>query len=138
MADIVYHMSKRVLTPYRKKYLNFRISELRREVKLKCVEYKGGKCERCGYDKCPAAMVFHHPDPTQKDFGISENGFSRSFEKCKPELDKCVLLCQNCHSEVHHQENEKAREQKRLEIESEKRQYTFNPSPMVEQQAVNL
>ena len=124
--DIYYHMGKRILTPFRKKYLNFRISELRREVKLKCIEYKGGKCEKCGYDKCPAAMVFHHTDPNKKDFGISSNGVSRSFEKCKPEIEKCILLCANCHAEIHHAESEVQRKIKRQEIEEEKRSYNKN------------
>jgi hypothetical protein len=121
--DIYYHVNKRILTPFRKKYLNFKISEHRRKVKLQCIEYKGGKCKRCGYDKCPAALEFHHLDPTQKDFGISTNGNSRSFEKCKIELDKCMLVCSNCHAEIHHEEFEKAREIKRQEIEEEKRSY---------------
>ena len=38
---------------------------------------------------------FHHRDPSQKDFSISKN--AKSFEKCKQELDKCDLLCANCH-----------------------------------------
>ena len=92
-------MGKRILTEYRKKYLNFRISELRREVKLKCIEYKGGACEKCGYNKCPGALQFHHLDANEKDFGISGGGHSRSFEKCKPELDKCIMVCANCHAE---------------------------------------
>lgn len=114
-------MGKRKLTPFRKKYLNFQISEQRRKVKLQCIEYKGGACTKCGYNKCPAAMVFHHPDPNEKDFGISSNGVSRSFEKCKPELDKCVLLCVTCHAEIHYEEDQKVVELKRQEIESEKR-----------------
>jgi hypothetical protein len=118
-------MSKRILTPFRKKYLNFQISEQRRKVKLQCVAYKGGKCQKCGYNKCPAAMIFHHPDPNQKDFGISSNGVSRSFEKCKPEIEKCILLCSNCHAETHHEETEKAREIKRQEIEEEKRKGNY-------------
>lgn len=115
-------MSKRKLTEFRRKYLRFRTSEKRREVKLQCILYKGGKCENCGYDKCPAALVFHHLDSNQKDFGISSNGVSRSFDKCKSELDKCILLCQNCHCELHHQEFEKERLLKLEEINSEKRQ----------------
>ena len=50
-------------------------------------------------NKSIRALQFHHLDPTQKDFGIS--GTTKSFEKLKPELDKCVLLCANCHGEVH-------------------------------------
>lgn len=67
--------------------------------KTKAIEYKGGKCIVCGYNKSIRALQFHHLDPTQKDFGIS--GTTKSFEKLKPELDKCVLLCANCHGEVH-------------------------------------
>lgn len=69
-----------------------------RKTKLKAIEYKGGKCIVCGYNKSIRALQFHHLDPTQKDFGIS--GTTKSFEKLKPELDKCVLLCANCHGEV--------------------------------------
>ena len=69
------------------------------KTKAKAIEYKGGKCIVCGYNKTPRALHFHHLDPSQKDFGIS--GSTKSFEKLKPELDKCVLLCANCHSEVH-------------------------------------
>lgn len=69
------------------------------KTKLKAVEYKGGKCIVCGYNKSIRALQFHHLDPSQKNFGIS--GTTKSFEKLKPELDKCVLLCSNCHAEVH-------------------------------------
>ena len=73
----------------------------RRRVKLTAVDYLGGKCCICGYDKCVDALEFHHKDPTQKDFGISTNGACRSWNKIKQELDKCILLCANCHREVH-------------------------------------
>lgn len=70
-----------------------------RKTKLKAIEYKGGKCLICGYNKSVRALQFHHINPKEKDFGIS--GTTKSFEKLKPELDKCVLLCANCHAEVH-------------------------------------
>ncbi|TMF66513.1 MAG: hypothetical protein E6I20_03900 [Chloroflexi bacterium] len=44
---------------------------------------------------------FHHLDSTTKNFGISEDGIARSWEKTEQELQKCVLLCANCHREVH-------------------------------------
>lgn len=72
-----------------------------RELKQKAIEYKGGKCNHCGYDKCPAALEFHHIDPTTKDFTLSHKHL-RSFESVKPELDKCLLLCSNCHKELHY------------------------------------
>ena len=73
----------------------------RKTVKIKAVEYKGGCCQKCGYDKCISALEFHHLDPNQKDFHISKSGHSRSWERVKNELDKCVLLCSNCHKETH-------------------------------------
>ena len=65
------------------------------------VEYKGGRCQVCGYDRCIEALEFHHLDPTQKDFGISHKGYTRSWEKVKEEVEKCILLCANCHREFH-------------------------------------
>lgn len=73
----------------------------RKRLKLKSVEYKGGSCEICGYNKCIEALEFHHRDPKEKDFAISTDGNTRSWEKIKKELDKCFLLCSNCHREVH-------------------------------------
>jgi len=119
-------MGKRILTPFRRKYLGFKISEQRRKVKLQCIEYKGGRCSVCGYDKCPAALEFHHMDPLKKDFGISSNGASRSFEKCKSEIDKCILVCSNCHAEIHHEQTELVREIKRKEIEDGKRKGNYS------------
>jgi hypothetical protein len=72
--------------------------------KQDAVDYKGGKCEKCGYDKCLAAMEFHHRCSTQKD---SKWGAIRKWpiEKLKKELDKCDLLCCRCHREIHHEED---------------------------------
>jgi hypothetical protein len=72
----------------------------RRNIKAKAVEYKGGKCQKCGYKKCVGALDFHHIDPNQKDFTISNN--SGKWENLKKELDKCELLCKNCHAELHY------------------------------------
>lgn len=76
-----------------------------RNLKQKCVDYKGGCCEVCGYKKCLRSLVFHHKNPLEKDFAIGESrpGFKkvRNFEEIKSELDKCQLLCGNCHNEIH-------------------------------------
>ena len=78
-------------------------AERRREVKIKAIEYKGGKCIKCGYNKCPGALDFHHLDPNEKD--PSYNLFKTIFNnRLKKELDKCVLLCSNCHRELHYEE----------------------------------
>lgn len=71
------------------------------KVKLRCVEYKGGKCERCGYDKCNEALEFHHLDQAEKDFGIS-GSHCRKWSDIEKELDKCIMLCSNCHRELEH------------------------------------
>jgi len=71
----------------------------RKRTKKKLIEYKGGKCESCGYNKCDSALQFHHKDPTEKDFSIS--GKSLSFDRLKEEVDKCMLVCSNCHAEIH-------------------------------------
>jgi 5-methylcytosine-specific restriction endonuclease McrA len=69
-------------------------------IKTKAVEYKGSKCQVCGYSKYTGALEFHHLDPKEKDFAISSSKVGK-WDKIKAELDKCVLLCSNCHREVH-------------------------------------
>lgn len=73
----------------------------RQRAKIKLVEYKGGECERCGYKKCIDALDFHHRDPNEKDFTIG--GKSWSFDRLKNEADKCILVCANCHREIHYE-----------------------------------
>lgn len=69
--------------------------------KLKAIAYKGGKCQRCGYDKCVAALDFHHRDPSEKEFQWVRLRRLR-WDRVLAELDKCDLLCANCHREVHY------------------------------------
>ena len=73
----------------------------RDKVKDMSIEYKGGKCQVCGYDKCKGALEFHHLDPKEKDFGISSKGYTRAWDAIKQELDKCIMVCANCHREIH-------------------------------------
>lgn len=79
---------------------NEMVTNHRRRMKLRALEYKGNKCQDCGYDRCKDALHFHHPD-NNKEFGISASGVTRSWERMKVELDKCVLICANCHAERH-------------------------------------
>lgn len=74
----------------------------RHKVKEELVKYKGGKCEVCGYDKCLGALDFHHLDPTQKDFAISDSNIYKNLNKLKEEVDKCILVCANCRRELHY------------------------------------
>ncbi len=61
----------------------------------------GGSCEACGRKDHPAIFEFHHRDSKAKDFGLSESGIPHSWSKTVTELAKCVMLCANCHREVH-------------------------------------
>ena len=72
----------------------------RRAIKNALIKYGGGKCQKCGYNACQRALEFHHLDPTQKDFGISKT-LTKSISDLKSEVDKCILLCSNCHAEEH-------------------------------------
>lgn len=69
-------------------------------LKEKAIEYLGGKCIDCGYNKCIQALEFDHKNPKEKEFAISGN-HCLSWETIKLELDKCVLRCANCHRERH-------------------------------------
>lgn len=84
----------------RREYLIKAVIKRRKALRQKAIEYKGGKCNTCGYNKCTGALEFHHP--RKKNFGISE-GNTRSWVRMKPELDKCLLVCANCHREIHSQ-----------------------------------
>jgi hypothetical protein len=70
-------------------------------MKLWALEYKGNKCEKCGYNKDISALEFHHLDPSQKDFNISSRNLSSDWNVIKTEVDKCIVVCANCHREIH-------------------------------------
>lgn len=88
-------------TEERNKQMVVAVSNRRRKIKEELVAYKGGSCERCGYDRYIGALEFHHKDPSEKDFALAKKGATRSIEILKKEVDKCNLLCANCHREVH-------------------------------------
>lgn len=79
------------------------VVDARRKLKARAIEYKGGKCERCGYNRCHEALEFHHRDPAAKSFSIS-TGIYRRWDTLRRELDKCMMICANCHREEHHRE----------------------------------
>lgn len=86
---------------YCKKCTSDQTLERMRSFKIKMVEYKGNSCSMCGYDKYIGALEFHHLDPSEKDFNISHLKSYRFNEVVKKELDKCILVCSNCHREIH-------------------------------------
>lgn len=79
------------------------ITCLRRAIKKQLVKYKGGKCSICGYDKSLNALQFHHLESSDKDFTLSAayNNGHFDMDKLYKEVDKCILVCANCHAELH-------------------------------------
>lgn len=84
------------------------VSKLK-QMKKMCLEYKGHFCTNCNYSRNQAALEFHHLDPNEKEFEISnfkktsilKTGMTKEL---KEELDKCIVLCSNCHRELHSEE----------------------------------
>lgn len=85
----------------RRKYLIQAVAKRRKKIREMAIDYLGGKCIFCGYDRCSAALDFHHIDESLKKFGLSQDGLTRSWEKTERELQKCILVCANCHREIH-------------------------------------
>jgi 5-methylcytosine-specific restriction endonuclease McrA len=78
--------------------------DLNSSTKDKCIEYKGGQCSACGYKKYSGSLDFHHLDKHTKEMNIAYL-MRKSWDKIQPELDKCILLCSNCHREEHARQN---------------------------------
>lgn len=73
---------------------------LRRSMKLQAIKLLGGKCCKCGYDKCVDALEFHHENQDDKEFKLG-SGNTMSWKDYKSEAMKCILVCSNCHKEIH-------------------------------------
>jgi len=75
-----------------------RVTLQRFRYKLALINYKGGKCEECSITDM-YLLDFHHIDPKEKEFSISKG--IKSWDKSKKEVEKCKLLCANCHRKYH-------------------------------------
>ena len=100
VQEFYFNKTKNLYGQFCKKCHNDYSMSRQKNVKKQAVEYKGNKCQICLYDKCINALEFHHRDPSEKEFTIAELKNS-SFNKLKNELDKCLLVCSNCHREIH-------------------------------------
>ena len=83
-----------------------RINKQRREERKKRTKFIDDYklehgCAICGYNKCAAALDFHHVDGDDKSFRIARGVGSNSMEKVKEEMAKCIVICANCHRELH-------------------------------------
>lgn len=73
--------------------------------KERALKYKGCKCQICGYDECTEALEFHHLNPQQKQMNFNTAIMGKyKWDTIKQELDKCILVCSNCHRELHYHE----------------------------------
>jgi ribosomal protein L40E len=82
-------------------YKNQQYSESHRvKTKERIIYVMGDSCQICGYNKCKSALELHHLNPLSKDFAISGN-VNLSWDNIIKELPKCILICANCHREVH-------------------------------------
>lgn len=77
-------------------------NEKRKKIKLELINVKGGKCEGCGYSRCVAALEFHH-NGKNKDDNLAHMIKNGSKQKALKEIKRCILLCANCHREVHNE-----------------------------------
>ena len=100
IKKIVERKNKKLSEGERKEYNYNHVKSFRKKNKLRAVNKMGGKCNICGYNKCLTALEFHHLDPTKKDFTPSKN-MNMSWDKIEKELEKCILVCSNCHREIH-------------------------------------
>ena len=90
---------RRNTTQYAEKFWRYQSRE-RADRKIKLVELLGGRCSACGYDRCVAALEFHHRDPSVKSFELSKANLLRRWEIVLTEAAKCDLLCANCHRDL--------------------------------------
>ena len=82
-------------------YENQKLRGIKKRIEL--IQYLGGKCSICGYDKSFSALEFHHKNPEEKEFSLDMRKIaSKNIDELKSEADKCVLLCSNCHKEIHY------------------------------------
>ena len=77
------------------------VSDYRRNRKNNLIIACGNQCSICGYNKAVSALEFHHIKPEEKEYGIATKGNCHNIQKDISEIRKCILVCSNCHREIH-------------------------------------
>ncbi len=78
------------------------VKSWRQRTKQRIIDAMGKECQCCGYNNCNAALELHHVDPKEKEISFGKiMAHPSAWKKIVVELRKCVLLCSNCHREVH-------------------------------------
>ena len=91
---------------YCRKCFNDNRYSLLKQHKITLVNEFGGCCSKCGYDKNISALEFHHLESKEKDFHFGSTK-TTNIDKIRIELNKCILVCANCHREIHYPHNNK-------------------------------
>ena len=78
-----------------------RVKRCNHKRRLTLIDIMGGKCLLCGFNQFPEALEFHHINPQEKEFQLSGSALSRSLVSQIAEIQKCTILCANCHRGVH-------------------------------------
>lgn len=99
MVNLIYMDTRKYAD--RREYNIQAVGRRRKKLRQMAIDLLGGKCSVCGYCRDIKALDFHHLDESTKEFGLSDRGMTRSWAKVKAEVEKCVLLCANCHRELH-------------------------------------
>lgn len=76
-------------------------SDFRRNRKLNLIKVCGNQCNICGYNRAISALEFHHINPEEKEYALASMGTCHQLEKDLEEIKKCILVCSNCHREIH-------------------------------------
>lgn len=80
------------------------VKDWRKATKQRMVAAMGGKCQCCGYDRCVESLDFHHINPENKEMNLGAvRANPKAWEHIANELRKCILICRNCHGEIHYQ-----------------------------------
>ena len=96
-----YAQSEKGKLTAKKYYKNHRKEkQLIRQILMHKLKING--CAICGYDKCVAALHFHHVNPSDKNFCLCVHTMYYSNDRIVNEINKCILLCANCHAEIEH------------------------------------
>jgi len=83
-------------------YTSEKVKLWRKRTKERIVAAFGNVCGICGYDRCNDSLALHHINPEEKDFSLGAiRANARSWARIVVELRKCIMVCHNCHSEIH-------------------------------------
>ncbi|KKQ98041.1 MAG: hypothetical protein UT24_C0005G0060 [Candidatus Woesebacteria bacterium GW2011_GWB1_39_12] len=85
----------------RARYLADAVAKRRRHLKELAVQEGGGECQVCGYKKYSGALDFHHINEKKKLFALNVRDMTKSWKMIVKEIHKCLLVCANCHREIH-------------------------------------